>query len=72
MFTTAELFDLTQLPPELRDVLDTEYPWEVLVRLDAFALSIPAQVLGDVHPDGGAYRQRLRRNGRSSRPQRAD
>ncbi len=50
MFRTAELFDLAQLPPELRYLLDTEYPWEILTRLDAFAASVPAQVLGDVHP----------------------
>lgn len=50
MFRTAELFDLTQLPPDLRDLLETEHPWEILARLDAFALSIPAQVLGTVHP----------------------
>ena len=50
MFRTAELFDLAQLPPELRDLLDTEHPWEILARLDAFAASVPAQVLGDVHP----------------------
>jgi len=50
MFRTAELFDAAQLPPELRDLLATEYPWEILARLDVFAASVPAQVLGDVHP----------------------
>ena len=47
---TADLFDLEQLPPELRGLLDTEYPWEVLARLDAFAETVPSQRLGSVHP----------------------
>jgi len=50
MFTTADLFDPGQLPPELRELLDAEFPWEVLARLDAFAPDIPAQTLGEVHP----------------------
>lgn len=50
MFKTTELFDLGPLSPELRDLLDAEFPWEVLSRLDAFAHDIPAQTLGSVHP----------------------
>ena len=47
---TADLFDLEQLTPELRGLLEAEYPWEVLARLDAFAETIPSQLLGTVHP----------------------
>ena len=50
MLTTAQLFDVAQLPPELQSLLETEFPWEVLARLDAFASEIPAQILGEVHP----------------------
>ncbi len=50
MLKTAELFDLTLLPPNLHPLLDAEYPWEVLARLDAFALTISGQILGEVHP----------------------
>ncbi len=50
MFTTAQLFDAAQLSPELQVLLETEFPWEILARLDAFAADIPAQILGDVHP----------------------
>lgn len=50
MFTTAQLFDAAQLPPELQVLLTAEFPWEVLSRLDAFAAEIPANILGDVHP----------------------
>lgn len=50
MLTTAELFDLSLLPDELKPLLDAEFPWEVLARLDAFVATISTQVLGDVHP----------------------
>lgn len=50
MFTTTQLFDVARLPPELRGLLEAEFPWEVLERLDAFAAGIPAQILGEVHP----------------------
>ena len=50
MLTTAQLFDMSLLPPELRGLLETDFPWEVLALLDAFAPGIPDQVLGDVHP----------------------
>ncbi len=50
MLTTAELFDLSGVPPELKGLLETEFPWEVLERLDRFTSDIPAQILGDVHP----------------------
>lgn len=50
MLTTAELFDPTRLPPELRALLEPEFPWEILERLDAFAAAIPAEIRGEVHP----------------------
>lgn len=50
MLTTAELFNLDQIPPELRWLLEADYPWEVLARLDAFAADIPAVLRGVVHP----------------------
>ena len=50
MLTTAQLFDAPRLPPELQRLLETEFPWEILARLDAFAADIPAQILGEVHP----------------------
>ena len=50
MFTTAQLFDVAQLPPELQVLLEAEFPWDVLAKLDAFAEGVPAQILGDVHP----------------------
>ena len=50
MLTTAQLFDAAQLPLELRVLLEVEFPWEVLAKLDAFASDIPSKILGDVHP----------------------
>lgn len=50
MLKTAELFDSARVPPELRPLLEVEFPWEILSRLDAFAADIPARVLGVVHP----------------------
>ena len=50
MLTTAELFDLSGVPPELRGLLETEFPWEILALLERFTPDIPAQILGDVHP----------------------
>lgn len=50
MLTTADLFDLSGVPPELKGLLDAEYPWEILALLDRFVPDISAQSLGDVHP----------------------
>ena len=50
MFTTAQLFDTAQLPPELQTLLEAEFPWEILARLDVFAADISTKILGDVHP----------------------
>ena len=50
MLTTAQLFDVSLLPTELQGLLETDFPWEVLARLDTFAAEIPARILGEVHP----------------------
>lgn len=50
MLTTADLFDLSGVPRELKGLLETEFPWEILELLDRFVASVPAQILGDVHP----------------------
>ena len=56
---TADLFDATGLPPELQDLLDSTWPWEVLARLDGFCGGISASLRGDVHPtavvEGAVY-----------------
>lgn len=49
MLTTAELFDLGRVPPELRRLLDVDLPWEVLARLDELGASLVTND-GDVHP----------------------
>src|SRR5690606_9329187 len=49
MLTTAELFDLGRVPPELRRLLDVDLPWDVLARLDEFGASLVTND-GDVHP----------------------
>ncbi len=40
MFKTSELFDLARVPEWLRTLLEVEYPWQVLERLDAFAATL--------------------------------
>lgn len=50
MITTAELFDLGRVPAELARLLDVEYPWEALVRLDAFGAGLIDRRGGSVHP----------------------
>ena len=50
MLKTAELFDLTDLAPPLLGLLDTQYPWEVLARLDHFAAGVRRDLRGEVHP----------------------
>ena len=50
MLTTAQLFDVSRVPPELQGLLEAEFPWEILARLEAFAADIPAQIFGEVHP----------------------
>lgn len=50
MLKTAELFDLSRVPPPLRDLLDATYPWEVLTRLDAFVAGVSRDLHGEVHP----------------------
>lgn len=50
MLTTAELFDLERVSPPLRELLETQYPWEVLAQLDVFLRSVQRDVRGEVHP----------------------
>src|SRR5690606_31694042 len=47
---TAALFDLDRVPAPLRDLLDTQRPWDVLERLDAFGASLLDDRVGTVHP----------------------
>lgn len=47
---TATLFALERVPSPLRDLLETEHPWEVLARLDAFGASLLDDRVGTVHP----------------------
>lgn len=48
MFRTDELFDKAALPEVLAALLEPEWPWQVLARLDAFAVTEERQ--GSVHP----------------------
>lgn len=50
MLTTRELFDLDRLPAALAGLLDVEYPWEALARLDAFGAGLLDERTGHVHP----------------------
>lgn len=40
MIKTSELFDLARVPTWLRKLLEVEYPWQALERLDAFAATL--------------------------------
>ncbi len=48
MFRTAQLFTSQDLPDELAALLETDWPWEVLARLDAFRVEDRRE--GVVHP----------------------
>ena len=50
MFTTAELFDLTQVPAPLQSLLEPQWPWEILAALDHFLETLEPGHLGQVHP----------------------
>lgn len=50
MFRTRELFNPDGLPADLQGLLEPEWPWEVLARLDAFAASLREERAGSVHP----------------------
>lgn len=50
MVSTRELFDLDRLPADLAQLLDVEYPWEALARLDAFGKGLLDERKGHVHP----------------------
>ena len=59
MLKTAELFDLSHIDAPLRELLEVEYPWEVLARLGAFTDEMRHDVRGEVHPtavlEGAVY-----------------
>ncbi|MFO7545313.1 MAG: hypothetical protein R6W77_07430 [Trueperaceae bacterium] len=46
---TAMLFDLERVPAPLRGLLETQHPWEILARLDAFGASLLDDRVGTVH-----------------------
>jgi len=50
MVSIRELFDFDRLPADLAQLLDVEFPWEVLARLDAFGKSLLDERSGNVHP----------------------
>jgi UDP-N-acetylglucosamine diphosphorylase / glucose-1-phosphate thymidylyltransferase / UDP-N-acetylgalactosamine diphosphorylase / glucosamine-1-phosphate N-acetyltransferase / galactosamine-1-phosphate N-acetyltransferase len=50
MLRTKDLFCLDSLPDEFHSLLETEYPWEILKKLDAFVDTIQDKRLGKVHP----------------------
>jgi bifunctional N-acetylglucosamine-1-phosphate-uridyltransferase/glucosamine-1-phosphate-acetyltransferase GlmU-like protein len=50
MLKTKDLFSLDKLPGEIRGLLEAEYPWDILKKLDAFVATIQDQRLGKVHP----------------------
>lgn len=50
MFDPSRLFDIARLPAELADLLDCEFAWEALARLDAFGERIGNERRGGVHP----------------------
>lgn len=50
MFTPAQLFDSARVPDELGPLLDVEFPWEALARLDAFCSNLSDLRIGAVHP----------------------
>ena len=55
MIKTSELFDLGRVPDWLTELLDVEFPWQVLERLDAFAATLVDQRSGGsaesgIHP----------------------
>ncbi len=50
MLTPAQLFESALAPDELAALLDVEFPWEVLARLDAFCSGLTDLRRGTVHP----------------------
>ncbi|MEX2542442.1 MAG: hypothetical protein WD314_11565 [Trueperaceae bacterium] len=59
MTDPRELFRLGGIPSELAELLQVEYVWQVLERLDRFGPSIGHELRGNVHPtaivNGAAY-----------------
>lgn len=49
MIRTEELFDLARVPGPLRHLLEVEWSWQVLARLDAFCDGLAPAVRGRVH-----------------------
>lgn len=50
MLSTADLFDLSKVPDNLRDLMHLAWPWEILARLDIFLEGLSEQLEGSVHP----------------------
>lgn len=55
MLKTAELFDLERVPELLRPLLDVEFPWQALARLDEFGAGLVGERRGNgdedaIHP----------------------
>lgn len=50
MLKPAELFDLARVPDALASLLDVEWPWESLARLDEFGAALIDRPGGRVHP----------------------
>lgn len=55
MIKTSELFDLARAPAWLRELLEVEFPWQALERLDAFGADLheqrrDAKHAGTIHP----------------------
>jgi len=46
----SNLFDLSEIPARLLQLLEVEHVWEVLSRLDEFGTEIEGGLEGDVHP----------------------
>lgn len=59
MLTTTDLFDPSRLPPDLQGLLEVEWPWDILYRLDTFLETLVDRRLGTVHPtaviEGNVY-----------------
>lgn len=49
MISTAELWSTEGLPEELKELFETDQPWELLARLDAFVATVSDRRLGSIH-----------------------
>ncbi len=50
MIKTSELFDINLVDDNLQDLLDTEFAWQILAKLDSFTAEIKDLRLGKIHP----------------------